>query len=70
MNSSYSYETRDEQAGCYPRQPGDLCMYMSRMVLVIERLSDDTNGWCLCQELGAPGLRKIREDVLVMVQSA
>jgi len=51
------------------RSPGDLCMYMSRLVLVIERLSDGAHmPWCLCQELGEPGFRKIREDVLVMVQ--
>jgi hypothetical protein len=51
-------------------KPGDLCMYMSRLVLVVERQTDDINDWCLCQELGANGFRKIREDVLVMVQSA
>ena len=51
------------------RSPGDLCMYMSRLVLVIERLSDGTHmPWCLCQEFGEDGFRKIREDVLVMVQ--
>jgi hypothetical protein len=49
------------------RYPGDLCMYMSRLVLVIEKLDPD---WCLCQELGETGLRKIREDVLTMVQPA
>ena len=52
------------------RYPGDLCMYMSRLVLVIGRLSDGVNGWALCKEPGAPGFRKIREDVLTMVQSA
>ena len=52
------------------RHPGDLCMYMSRLVLVIERLSDGANGWVLCQEVGESVFRKIREDVLVMVQPA
>ena len=52
------------------RYPGDLCMYMSRLVLVIERLSDGANGWVLCQEVDTPELRKIREDVLTMVQPA
>jgi hypothetical protein len=49
------------------RYPGDLCMHMSRLVLVIEKIDPD---WCLCQELGDVGFRKIREDVLTMVQPA
>jgi hypothetical protein len=49
------------------RYPGDLCMYMSRLVLVIEKIGPD---WCLCQELGETDFRKIREDVLTMVQPA
>ena len=49
------------------RYPGDLCMYMSRVVLVIEKIDSD---WCLCQEIGEPGFRKIREDVLTMIQPA
>jgi len=53
------------------RYPGDLCMFMSRLVLVIERVSDGTHKpWCLCQEIGETGFRKIREDVLTMVQPA
>jgi len=49
------------------RYPGDLCMYMSRLVLVIE---NDGSDWCLCQEVGVPGFRTLREDVLTMVQPA
>ena len=51
------------------RYPGDLCMFMSRVVLVIEKIDPD---WCLClcQEIGEPGFCKIREDVLTMVQPA
>ena len=49
------------------RYPGDLCMYMSRVVLVIEKINTD---WCLCQEIGETGFRKIREDVLTMIQPA
>ena len=49
------------------RYPGDLCMYMSRVVLVIEKIDID---WCLCQEIGVPGFRKIREAALTMIQPA
>jgi hypothetical protein len=49
------------------RYPGDLCTYMSRVVLVIEKIDDD---WCLCQEIGETGFRKIREDILTMIQPA
>ena len=54
------------------RYPGDLCRYMSRLVLVIEKVLDDYGGgyWCVCQEIGEPGIRKIREEALVMVQPA
>ena len=47
------------------RHPGDLCMYMSRVVIVIEKTSID---WGLCQEIGEKGLRKIRESELTLIQ--
>ena len=49
------------------RYPGDLCRYLSRLVLVIEKIDAD---FCLCQEIGEPGFRKIREEALKMIQPA
>ena len=45
-------------------RPGDLCMYMSRLVIIVEDIDSD---WCLCYEPDV-GIRKTRHDVLVMVQ--
>jgi len=59
------------QSGYKPTQtavyPGDLCQYMSRTVLVLEKKDID---WVICQELGSNDIRKIRETALTIIQPA
>ena len=58
------------------KYPGDLCQYMSRVVLLIEQDLSHKGGpwsdniWWFAQELGENEIRRLRDDQLTIIQPA